>query len=113
MRKTIFALAGAAVALSALPAGARTYSNTIACSGWRNGECVAWNRLTAKQARDIKVGYVFGPNYSYYADVNTLPQTVVTQYHLAPTNKYVSADGYVFVVDPNTYAVTQVIAPTP
>lgn len=113
MRKVIFALAGAAVAISAVPTDARTYSNTIACSGWRNGECVAWNRLTAKQAHDIKVGYQFGPNYSYYSDMNALPQNVVTQYHLAPTNKYVSADGYVFVVDPNNYAVTQVIAPTP
>ena len=62
---------------------------------WRNGECVAWNRLTVDQAKGIKVGYVFGPNYSYYSEFNTIPQPVVTQHHLAPTNKYVSADGYV------------------
>jgi hypothetical protein len=113
MRKILFALSGAAVALTAMPTDARHYSNTIACSGWRDGQCVAWNRLTVKQARGIQVGYVFGPNYSYYSDFSTLPQTVVTQYHLSPDNRYVSTNGYVFVVDPHTYAVTQVIAPTP
>jgi hypothetical protein len=81
------------------------------CSGWRNGQCVAWNRLTRKQAAEVAVGTVFGPNYSYYAPFNTIPQTVVTQYHLEPSYKYVTADGYTYVVDPHTYAVTQVIAP--
>lgn len=113
MTKVFFALTGVAVALSAAPTDARTYSNTIACSGWRNGQCVAWNRLTTKQAGEIKVGYVFGPNYTYYTDYSAIPQTVVTQYHLSPDYRYVSADGYVFVVDPHTYAVTQVISPGP
>jgi hypothetical protein len=111
MTKAFLALGAAAVAISALPAEARHYSNTIACSGWRNGQCVAWNRLTRKQAAEVAVGTVFGPNYSYYAPFNTIPQTVVTQYHLEPSYKYVTADGYTYVVDPHTYAVTQVIAP--
>jgi len=111
MIKAFLALGAAAVAISALPAEARHYSNTIACSGWRNGQCVAWNRLTRKQAAEVAVGTVFGPNYSYYVPFNTIPQTVVTQYHLEPSYKYVTADGYTYVVDPHTYAVTQVIAP--
>ena len=55
---------------------------------------------------------MFGPNYTYYAPFSTIPQTVVTQYHLTPSYRYVTADGYVYVVDPHTYAVTRVIAPT-
>jgi hypothetical protein len=111
MTKTFLALGAAAVALSALPAGARQYSSVIACSGWRNGQCVAWNRLTKEQAAKVTVGTVFGPHYTYYAPFSTIPQTVVTQYHLSPSYKYVTADGYTYVVDPHTYAVTQVIAP--
>jgi len=113
MMKPFLALAGAAVAISAVPADARTYSNTIACSGWRNGQCVAWNRLTLKQARQIQVGYVFGPNYTYYSPFSDLPQPMVTQYSLSPDCRYVTADGYIYVVDPKTYAVTKVIAPAP
>lgn len=113
MTKTILALGGAAAVLAVMPANAREYSNTIACSGWRNGVCVAWNRLTKEQERQVTVGTVFGPHYSYYVPYSSLPQTVVTQYHLEPSYKYVTADGYTYVVDPHTYAVTQVIAPTP
>lgn len=113
MTKAILALGAAAVAMSVFPAGAREYSNMIACSGWRNGVCVAWNRLTKEQAAKIAVGTVFGPNYTYYAPFSSIPQAVVTQYHLSPTYKYVTADGYTYVVDPHSYAVTQVIAPTP
>jgi hypothetical protein len=113
MMKSILVLGAAAVAFTAMPAEARQYSNTIACSGWRNGQCVAWNRLTKKQAAEVAVGTVFGPNYTYYAPYSSIPQTVVTQYHLSPDYRYVTADGYVYVVDPHTYAVTQVIAPRP
>lgn len=107
------AVAGCATSPVAPPAGSREYSSVIACSGWRNGECTSWNRLTAEQAAKITVGTVFGPNYAYYVPYSSIPQTLVTQYHLNPTYRYVTADGYTYVVDPNTYAVTQVIAPTP
>ncbi len=113
MTKTLIILGAAAVALNSLPADARQYSSTIACSGWRDGQCVAWNRLTLEQARKIAVGTVFGPSYTYYSPYSAIPQTVVTRYHLSPDFKYVTADGYVYVVDPHTYAVTQVIAPAP
>lgn len=107
--RSVLAIAGAAVAISGTCVDARHYSNTIACSGWRHGECVAWNRLTRKQAGEIKVGYVFGPHYTYYSDYSSLPHPVVTEYHLTPNYRYVSADGYVYVVDPHSYAVTRVI----
>jgi len=110
MIKTFLAIGVAVAAVSTTPAVARHYSSVIKCSGWRHGECVAWNRLTRDQARDIGVGYVFPKNYTY-TEYNTLPHTVVTQYHLNPDQRYVSADGYVYVVDPSTYAVTKVIAP--
>lgn len=112
MTKTLLAIGAATVMLTASPAPARHYSNVIACSGWRHGQCVAWNRLTRGQAKRIQVGYVFGPNYSYYADVNSLPQQVVTEYHLSPDYRYVDSNGYIFVVDPTTYAVTRVITTT-
>ena|SRR5207237_4494529 len=110
MTKALYTLAGAAVVLTGVPADARHYSNVLACSGWRNGTCVAWNRLTAKQARQIGVGYVFPQNYTY-TEYSALPQPIVTQYHLSPDYRYISADGYVYVVDPHTYAVTRVIGP--
>ena len=113
MFKPFLLITGAAVALTGVAANARQYSNVIQCSGYRNGQCVAWNRLTKEQAAKITVGTVFGPNYTYYSEFSTLPQTVVTQYHLAPTNRYVMSNGYIYVVDPTTYAVTQVIPPGP
>lgn len=113
MMKALLACAALTATLSALPADARQYSNTIACSGWRNGQCVAWNRLTRKQEREVAVGTVFGPDYSYYAPFSSIPEPVVTQYHLSPDYRYVTADGYVYVVDPHSYAVTQVITPNP
>lgn len=113
MTKTILILGAAAATFAGAMADARQYSNTIACSGWRDGQCVAWNRLTKDQAAKVTVGTVFGPNYTYYSPFSSIPQTVVTQYHLSPDYRYVSADGYVYVVDPHTYAVTQIISPTP
>lgn len=108
MKKILIGLGVAAAALSAAPANARQYSTTIKCSGYRNGQCVAWNRLTKEQARDIGVGFVFPQGYTY-TDVTSLPQPVVTQYHLSPSGHYVYSNGYVYVVDPSTYAVTRVI----
>ena len=109
MSKTLLVLLGTGLVLSTSTAGARDYSNTIACSGWRNGQCVAWNRLTKEQAAKVQVGTVFGPNYTFYSDLSALPKTVVTQYSLTPENRYVTADGYVYVIDPHSYAVTKVI----
>jgi hypothetical protein len=54
------------------------------------------------------VGYVFGPNYTY-TTLGDIPQPVVTYYKLGSTDRYVYNDGYLYIVDPNTGAVTKVI----
>lgn len=104
MRKILFALSGVAVALAAVPADAKTY----VCTKWRDGVCVSTHRV--KGTAPYKVGYVFGPNYSY-TTYSTLPGPVSTYYHLDSNGRYVYTNGYVYVVDPTTYAVTRVIDP--
>jgi hypothetical protein len=111
MTKVLLALGAAAVALTAAPAEAKHYTNITKCTKYRHGRCVAWKRLTRAQARraGYRVGYNFGPNYSY-VDIGSLPQPIVTRYHLRPTFRYVNRDGYVYVVNPNTYRVVRVIS---
>jgi hypothetical protein len=103
MRKIFLALSGAALALTIAPAA---QSKTYTCTKWKDGVCVSVHRVkgTPPQA----VGYVFGPNYSY-TTVTDLPQPVVTYYHLGTNERYVYSDGYIYVVDPTTYAITRVI----
>ena len=111
MTKVLLTLGAAAVALTAVPADARHYSNRVVCTKHRHGRCVAWHRLTRGQARRMaayRVGYRFGPTYAY-TDLNALPQPFVTQYRLRPTFRYVNQNGYVYVVNPNTYRVVRVI----
>jgi len=110
MTKALLALGAAAFALTAVPAEAKRYTNVTKCTKYRHGHCVAWKRLTAKQARraGYSVGYRFGPSYSY-VDLDALPQPVVTRYHLGTNFRYVNRDGYVYVVNPNTYRVVRVI----
>lgn len=55
-----------------------------------------------------KIGYVFGPNYGY-TTMTDIPEQVVTYDKLAPSDRYVYNNGYVYVVDPTSYAVTRVI----
>lgn len=102
MRYAVLGLSALAVAISATPAAAKTY----VCTKWDNGMCVSTHRVkgTPPQA----VGYVFGPNYSY-TTLDTIPQPVVTYYKLGSDKRYVYQDGYLYEVDPSTYAVTQVI----
>lgn len=106
MRKILFALSGAAVALAAVPAGAK--DKTYVCTKWKNGVCVSTHRV--KGTPPYRVGYVFGPNYSY-TTYSTLPGPVTSFYHLDSNGRYVYSNGYVYVVDPTTYAVTRVIDP--
>lgn len=111
MMKLMLAFGVAAVALTATPSQARRhYTNYTQCVKHRHGRCVAWRRLTRAQAirRGYPVGHVFGPNYSY-VDVATLPQPVVTRYHLGDNFRYVNENGYVYVVNPRTYRVVRVI----
>jgi hypothetical protein len=113
MKKLFLALGGAAVALTAIPAEARHYSNLVTCTKHRHGRCVAWKRLTRKQARHAyRVGYVFGPKYAY-TPVTAIPQPVVTRYSLTPDYRYVVSGPTIYVVDPTTYAVTRVLNAIP
>jgi hypothetical protein len=109
MRNAILALSGAALAmtgaaltLSSAPASAKTY----VCTKWDSGVCVSQHRVKGRPP--YAVGYVFGPNYAY-TTVNDIPQPVVSYYKLGTDKRYVYSDGYLYEVDPTTYAVTQVI----
>ena len=104
MRKILLALAGATVAFAATPAVAK--EKTYVCTRWDNGVCVTAHRVKGTPPR--AVGYVFGPNYTY-TTVTGLPQPAVTYYHLGDSNRYVYSDGYIYVIDPTTYAVIRVI----
>ena len=55
-----------------------------------------------------RVGYSFGPSYTY-TEYSTLPQPIVTRYHLRDTFRYVNENGYVYVVNPHSYRVVRVI----
>jgi hypothetical protein len=102
MKKVLIAMTGVAVALSAAPASAKTY----VCTKWDNGVCISTHRV--KGTPPYAVGYVFGPNYTY-TTLTDLPQPVVTYYHLGDTDRYVYLNGYLYEVDPSTYAVIKVI----
>lgn len=112
--KLLIALAGASVVLSAVPADAREYSDIVQCVKVVDGRCNKWDRLTVEQAAKArwKMGYVFGPSYSYTA-VDTIPQNYVTEYGLDANARYVYQDGYIYVVDPTTYAVNKIIYTSP
>ena len=103
MKKALLALGAAAVALTAAPGDARHYTNITKCTKY-------WKRLTRREARraGYRVGYNFGPSYSY-TELGALPQPVVTRYHLGDNFRYVNRDGFVYVVNPNTYRVVRVI----
>ncbi len=106
MRKILFALSGAAMAMTAAAAAADPPVTGETCTKYKDGVCVSTHKVRGTPG--YKVGYVFGPNYTY-TTVSDLPQPVVVQYKLGPDYRYVSSDGYVYVVDPSTYAVTRVI----
>ena len=107
MIKVMLALGVAGVALTAIPAEARPhYTNAVQCTKWRHGRCVKAHRLTRRQA--YRMGYRFGPSYDYTA-YSALPQTYVMRYHLAPRYRYVYQNGYIYVVDPTTYAITRIL----
>jgi hypothetical protein len=104
MRRMFLALSGAALALTVAPAGAK--DKTYVCTKWNDGVCVSTHRV--KGTPPYKVGYVFGQTYAY-TPIGSVPQPVVTYYKLGPDERYVYSNGYVYVVDPTTWAVTRVI----
>ena len=116
MIKPILALAGAAVAVTgaATAADARPHAKvrTTVCTKWRHGTCVrshtVWRSARAMPHQRYRVGYVFGPDYSYSA-YNTIPTRYVSRYNLNPDYRYVYSGNTVYVVDPTTYAVTRIL----
>ena len=102
MRSVLVAIAGTALALSASPVSAKTY----VCTKWDNGICLSMHRVKGTPPR--AVGYVYGPDYTY-TSLTDIPQPVVTYYKLGSSMRYVYNDGYLYEIDPTTYAVTKVI----
>lgn len=106
MTKILLALSGAAVALSAASAADAKDPQTYVCTKWKDGICVSTHRVKGTAPYDV--GYVFGQTYAY-TPYSALPQPVVTYYKLGANERYVYDNGYVYVVDPATGAVTRVI----
>jgi hypothetical protein len=111
MTKALVALGAIAAVVSVAPAEAKKhYSNYVECTKVVNGACVQWHRLTRGAAirAAYSTGHVFGPTYaytSYYA----LPHDYTVRYSLDPNGRYVYSNGYIYVVDPTTYAVQRII----
>ena len=106
MKRLLLALSGAAIPLTTTTvtdAKVKTY----VCTHWKDGVCVTAHRVKGAPAPHA-VGYVFGPDYTY-TTYSAIPSQVTGYYHLDSNGRYVYTDGYVYVVDPTTYAVTRVI----
>src|SRR5690242_18685621 len=97
MTRAFLAVAASAVALTAVPSSAKTY----VCTKWDNGLCV-----TMKRVKGTPPPYAVGYTYTSLSDI---PQPVVTYYKLGSDMRYVYSNGYLYEVDPTTYAVTKVI----
>jgi hypothetical protein len=103
--KILFSLgAVAALALTSQPASADPHH------GWNHGQRVSKARHARNQARRARygVGHRFNRGYRY-TSYNALPRTYVTRYRLSPRYRYVYTNGYIYQVDPTTYAVTRVL----
>ncbi|MEO7366229.1 MAG: hypothetical protein ABIW03_07930 [Sphingomicrobium sp.] len=123
--KMLLALTAAAVAFTGAPAEAKHYNNhhsRMVCTKWRHGQCVASRRVglnraqwvhqrnqARRQARLFAMGQRVPRNYGYWTPYNQIPQNYVTQYDLNSNYRYINRGGYIYVVDPQTYAVRRVI----
>ena len=106
------AAAAAALALTASPAAAKQDPSRLGCTPMQNGHWSAWKELTPEQARRVRPGDVFGPDYPYYIGINQLPANMVSDYELEGTDRYIGTpSGYLFVIDGNGFQVTRVVAP--
>jgi len=107
MKMALLALGGAAAAATAMPVEAR-HSNAQVCSQWRNHHCVSYRHSGMRHAARWRTGYVFGPHYGY-TSYTSVPRAYRTRYHLSPNYRYVYNGGYIYVVDPTTYAITRIL----
>ena len=62
----------------------------------------------ASHQQRFQVGHRFGPRYSY-TSYSALPRTYVTRYSLSPRYRYVYNDGYIYVINPATWAVMRIL----
>ena len=104
MKRILLALSGAALTVTVAPAGAQPVTGLV-CVKYKAGVCTETKKV---RGSPHATGYVFGPKYTY-TPVSDLPPPLVTQYSLTPDGRYVYHDGYIYVIDPTTYAVTRVI----
>lgn len=126
--KLLLGIATAAIAvtgIAAVPANAHVPRQHISCARWHHGRCVVVNRgwtraqmmhmrhherrAERRQARLFAMGQRVPVNYGYWTPYSQIPQTYVTQYDLNPDYRYINRGGYIYVVDPKTYAVQRVI----
>ena len=124
--KMILALAAAAVAVTAAPADAKHWNKDNSqsnCKQWSNGRCIATrsfgqNRAqyvhqrnqARRQARLFATGQRVPRSYGYWTPYAQIPRNYVTQYDLNPNYRYINRGGYIYVVDPKTYAVERIIS---
>jgi hypothetical protein len=123
--KTLLALAAAAVAFTAAPADAKHYdkhNKAMVCTKWRHGTCIASHSVglnraqyvhqrnqARRQAKLFAMGQRVPRSYGYWTPYDQIPQTYVSQYDLNPNYRYINRGGYIYVVDPKTYAVQRII----
>ncbi len=86
----------AALALTSAPAAAQHH-------GTNHGRHHA-----TRHVRHFAPGHRFARNYRY-TSYRALPRVYVTRYHLSPRYRYVYTDGYIYVVDPVTFAITRIL----
>jgi hypothetical protein len=110
MIKSILAIGAAAIVVSAAPAEARPKAHTMTCTRYSHGRCMTWKRMNRAQGRRAAyaVGHHFGPRYTY-TTYSRLPRAYVTRYNLSPRYRYVYTNGYIYQVDPVTYAITRIL----
>ena len=97
----------AALAFSSAPAAAQHHDRH---SGYDRHDSHDNGKHYGHRAHKAKwnKGYRFGRNYRY-TSYNALPRYYRTQYNLSPRYRYVYTDGYIYQVDPTTYAVTRIL----
>jgi hypothetical protein len=109
MRIQLLCLAGAAAVASGFAATAADarphYRRAVVCTRWHDHRCVESHGVREGHYR---VGYVFGPAYGYTA-YSSLPRPYVVRYRLNRDDRYVYNNGYIYVVDPTTYAITRIL----
>ena len=107
MKLLIASTAAAAIALTSAPAVGQ-HARHSGYDRQDNHHDNGWHKGHRAHKAKWNKGYRFGRNYRY-TSYNSLPRTYVRQYNLSPRYRYVYNDGYIYQVDPTTYAVTRIL----